>query len=219
MEKYLNIIQRIYHAEMKKIILVMLYVFASYAMYSQNGFQISGGYIPSQELLINDDSRQDVSAGKNSNAITFDISGWIFSDLENPFTLGVGYGLGIRSYRKIPKEALLNTDDPYAESATRFDIHAGPAVGFGAADYAYLVLSPQFGLWYAGMSNAGPKVNFIAALTADLIIGRVVSLGITYRATSPRLVSTDWNIYNIRNSYILIKPALEFRLSLFILQD
>jgi hypothetical protein len=219
MEKYLNIMRRIYYAEMKRMIFFIVCVFASYTMYAQNGFQISGGYIPSQKLLINDDSRQDVSTGKSSNAITFDISGWMFSDLESPFTLGGGGGLGIRSYREIPKEALLNTDDPYAESATRFDIHIGPAVGFGAVDNAYLVLSPQFGLWYAGMSNEGPKMNFTTAFTLDLIVKRVVSLGITYRATSPRLVSTDWDVDNIRNSYILIKPALELRLSLFILQD
>ncbi|MDR1055883.1 MAG: hypothetical protein LBL90_08715 [Prevotellaceae bacterium] len=198
---------------MRRNILLIIYILVSYSIYAQDrGFQISGGYIPSQELSIN-----KITTINNSNAITFDASGWIFSDLENFFALGGGAGLGIRSYRKIPNEMLLNTNDPYKESATRFDIHAGPAIGFGSSDYAFFVLSPQFGLWYAGMSSDGPKVNFTTAFTLDLIIAKIVSLGITYRITSPRLVSTDWNFYNVQNSYMLIKPAFEFRLGLFLL--
>lgn len=62
--------------------------------------------------------------------------------------------MGVRSYNKISNDAILNSDDPYKQSMTRFDIHVGPVFAMGV-----LVLSPQFGLWYAGMSDNGPKVK------------------------------------------------------------
>ncbi|MDR0725289.1 MAG: hypothetical protein LBF59_04685, partial [Prevotellaceae bacterium] len=122
--------------------------------------------------------------------------------------------LGIRNYRKIPNENILNTDDPYKESVTRFDIHMGPGIGFGYKDVKCFV-SPQFGLWYAGISNKGLKVNSTAAISGDIII-HMVSLGVTYRMSSPRLVSTNRRFSNNpENAYILIKPALEFRVGVF----
>jgi hypothetical protein len=170
--------------------------------------QISFGYIPEQQLSVND----------NSNAITFDITGWpLFGASDDReyahWLFGLGVGLGIRNYRKIPNEALLNTDDPYKTSATRFDIHLGPGGGFGY-EAVRCFFSPQFGLWYAGMSNDGPKVNGTIAISGDLII-YMVSLGVTYRVSSTRLVSTNWSFDNPANAYILINPAWEFRLGVF----
>ncbi|MDR3350891.1 MAG: hypothetical protein LBN98_04520 [Prevotellaceae bacterium] len=202
---------------MKYICLTLCIIFVwmpVYGQYEDDGdrgaLQISFGYIPSQKLSVSD----------KSNAITFDITGWpIFGSTggdEDAFhcLFGLGAGLGIRSYRKIPTDALLNTDDPYQTSATRFDVHLGPGIGFGYGNAIHCFFSPQFGLWYAGMSNGGPKVNGTIAISGDLMI-YMLSFGVTYRMSSPRLVSTNWNIDNPENAYILIKPALEFRMGVF----
>jgi hypothetical protein len=201
---------------MKYICLVMCMVFPFISAYGRDDddhvygtTQMSIGYIPSQELSVN----------KNSNAITFDFTSWILgvlSGYEDDFhtMFGVGGGFGIRSYRKIPNDALISTDDPYQESATRFDVHLGPGIGLGYNTVRCFV-SPQFGLWYAGMSNGGPKVNGTTAISCDVTIA-ALSLGITYRMSSPRLVSTNWSISNPANAYILIKPALEFRIGVFL---
>ena len=212
--KNLNIKSRRNHS---KIVFLIFFLTISLTMaYARDdddddeffALQISVGYIPNQELSVT----------PNSNAITFDIAEWYLGCIgeKNSFhgLLGFGGGLGIRGYRKIPNEALLNTaGDKFQTSATRFDIHLGPGVGFGY-NIVQCFVTPQVGLWYAGMTNEGPKVNGTFALSGDLIIS-ILSLGVTYRMSSPRLVSTDWSFSGPGNSYILIKPALEFRIGVF----
>jgi hypothetical protein len=197
---------------MKYICLIVCIVFSYIRTYGQDdnhgALQVSFGYIPEQKLSVND----------KSDAFTFDITGWpllgVSGDEESAHCLfGLGGGLGIRTYRKIPNETLLNTDDPYKTSATRFGVHIGPGVGFGY-NAVRCFISPQFGLWYAGMSNEGPKVNGTIAISGDLII-YMVSIGATYRISSSRLVSTNWSFDNPENAYILIKPAWEFRIGAF----
>ncbi|VBB45719.1 hypothetical protein TRIP_D310114 [uncultured Paludibacter sp.] len=189
---------------MKKLFLLLIMSLFFYLGYSQDdsytGLQLTVGYTPKQVTSLND----------KGNAVSFDIMGieW-FNDFNDPVAYGLGYGLGIRSYNKIDNNAILNSEDPYKQSVTRFDVHIGPAMAVGVTGVA-LLLSPQFGLWYAGMSNDGPKINFTTTLSADLVFG-IISVGISYSALSRRLVSTNWSIYNPENSYILIKPALEFR--------
>ena len=192
----------------KVVLFAVFMIFSSTFFAQENGLQITGGYIPNQKLSVN----------PKSSAITFDMTGWLFTDLENYASFGFGGGFGIRSYRNIAPEELLNSDDPYKKNAARFDVHVGPGLGFGYAYGLYFVLSPQFGLWYAGMSNAGPKLNFTTALNADMVLGGVVTLGVTYRPTSSRLVSTNWS-FGSSNSYIQIEPALEFRIGLFLLEQ
>ena len=192
---------------MRKVTLFILSLTINYLLSAQGGgVQISAGYVPKQETSVN----------SKGSAITFDALGWKFID-ENTFFWGLGGGIGIRSYRELPKESIINSDDPYKNYATRFDLHVGPAIGLGGEKIIACVVSPQFGFWYAGMSNDGPKVNFTTSANLDLVFGNIVSIGLTDRITSTRLVSTNWNIYNPENSYILIKPALEYRISFFLL--
>lgn len=195
---------------MKKIILLLALGLFTYTVYAENDgddipvtYQITVGYTPRQATSLNDEG----------NAVSVDFMSMLLSDAEeSPIIIGAGIGLGIRSYNKINNDAILGLD-PYKQSLTRFDLHTGPIIGVVGHGVA-LFLSPQFGLWYAGMSSEGPKVNFTTTLNADLVLG-LVSIGASYSALSRRLVTTDWNIYSPDNSYILVKPALEFRLGIF----
>ena len=196
----------------KRMCFLALFVFVGYFAFAQfQGGQLSFGTIPKQEYSIVD--VMDIS-GK---AITFNATYWYYG--ETRFAPGIGAGLGIRNYKGIPSEYIINSDDPYKKNMTRFDIHVSPALTIGDyRQFVKLFVYPQLGLWYAGMSNQGPKVNGTVALCADLIAAGSLAFGITYRVTSSRLVSTDWNVDTMANSYILIKPAVEFRLSLFFLE-
>jgi len=197
---------------MKTSFLIIFCILIAYSAKCQvNWGQISFGYIPTQKSSVND----------KGDALTADLTWWQFNE-DRFFTWGYGGGAGIRSYRKLPNN-ILNSDDPFKTSLTRFDVHVGPAIALGPP-LVRLVVSPQAGLWYAGTTASLsspfiPHVNFTVAATADLVIARYVSLGVTYRATSLELVTGNGDYDDPTSSYISIKPAWEFHIGLNIPDD
>jgi hypothetical protein len=191
---------------MKRIVILIACVLASYAVQAQiethyytGGYQFSVGRVFSQALEI------DKNRDGNTTVTTFDFNRWTF---PGDHLVGYAYGLGVRSY-KIPSEFLLTDNTDETKHIVRLEPHLGLALKVGVPD-ALLVLSPQVGFSFDN------KVKFTTALNADLVIAEHLSLGVTYRASTSRLVSSHWNTNRMSRSYVLIEPALEFRVGICI---
>jgi len=197
---------------MKKLHILTVLMSVSNLVFAQyGGAQLSVGRINLQEMSINNEETRIGTVN------TFDISVYGLTDVEDPRYIfgGFGGGVGIRTYKNIPSEMILHSKDPYKTSLTRFDLHVGPLLGVGVYPYVNLVVSPQFGLWYGGWLSGGPKFNGNIALNADLILYRILSVGVTYRATSTTTVSWDGDMGPAsKTTYIFFKPALEFRIGI-----
>mgnify|MGYP000902520776 CR=1 FL=1 len=189
---------------MKKIAFFILITLSGISSYSQGYVQLVFGYTPLQATSVNTKG--------TANAYEINMIG--ISD--GSFVVGGGkLGVGVYTFRGIPNEEIYNTKDPFKKSMSRIDIHAAPMLGVGT-HIVKLVCSPQFGLFYCGMTSNGPKLNTTLKLDADLIIANAVSLGISYSPFNLKLVSTNWNSTYLDESYILIKPSLQFKISLLI---